>query len=161
LTVFIEVSIKPECTPAKNRAIPGTDTDCNPSPLRVYSDVSTTKPRLRGTGVKKPVSKEEIRRDLQREVDSFLEQGGEVQNIPRGTSGKDPTEPPHYLNRRLFIEPKPARTRIPEVIAAIESRRKGKPHHSPVKKSRRTPQPRRKVIYDDFGEPLRKVWIEE
>lgn len=111
--------------------------------------------------MKKPVSKEEIRRELQREVESFLEQGGEVQNVPRGASGKNPTDPPHYLNRRLFIEPKPARTQIPEVIAAIESRRGEKPGRSPVKKSRRTPQPRPKVIYDDFGEPLRKIWIEE
>ncbi len=111
--------------------------------------------------MKKPVSKEDIRRELQREVDYFLEQGGSVERIPQGISGKNPQDPPLYLNRRLFIEPKSNRTHIPEVIAAIDARRKEKPQRSPSRKRSRTPQPRRKVIYDDFGEPLRKVWVDE
>jgi hypothetical protein len=111
--------------------------------------------------VKKPVSKEDIRRELQQEVDQFLEQGGSVENVPQGTSGKDPGDPPLYLNRRLFVEPRAERTHIPEVIAAIEARRKAKPRRGPQRKRSRTPQPRRKIIYDDFGEPLRKVWVDD
>ena len=111
--------------------------------------------------MKKPISKEDIRRELQREIDSFLEQGGRVENVPQGISGKDPGDPPLYLNRRLFIEPKSKRTHIPEVVAAIEARRREKPRRSPKRKRSRTPQPRRKIIYDDFGEPLRKVWVDE
>ncbi len=111
--------------------------------------------------LKKPVSKAEIRAQLERETKRFLEGGGEVDRIPRGISGKDPGEPPLFLNRRLFVEPRTQRTLVPEVVAAIEARRKEKFKRSPQRKRSRLPQPRRKVIYDDFGEPLRKVWVDE
>ena len=112
--------------------------------------------------LKKPVSKEELREELQRATDRFLQQGGRVKNIPQGISGKDPGEPPLFLNRRLFIEPRGKRTLVPEVVAAIEARRKDRLKRSsrPTKRSR-PPQPRRKVIYDDFGEPLRRVWVDD
>jgi hypothetical protein len=111
--------------------------------------------------VKKPVTKEEIRDELQRATDRFLQQGGEVKNVPRGISGKDPGEPPVFLNRRLFIEPRSKRTLVPEVVAAIEARRKEKPRRGPLPKRSRLPKPRRKTIYDDFGEPLRRVWVDD
>lgn len=111
--------------------------------------------------MKKPVSKEDVRAQLQRETERFLNRGGEVVNIPRGVSGKNPGDPPLFLNRRLFIEPPVPRTPIPEVIAAIEARRQLTPRRNQVRKRARLPQPRRKVIYDDFGEPLRRVWVEE
>jgi SutA RNAP-binding domain len=111
--------------------------------------------------LKKPVSKADTRAALQREVDRFLEKGGNVQTIPQGVSGKEPGDPPVFLNRRLFIEPKAPRTAVPEVVAAIEARRKAQVKRRPVKKRGRLPQPRRKIIYDDFGEPLRKVWVED
>ena len=53
------------------------------------------------------------------------------------------------------------RTLVPEVVAAIEERRKALLKRTPKGRRQRSPQPRRKVIYDDFGEPLRKVWIDE
>ena len=111
--------------------------------------------------MKKPVSKDDIRAELENATERFLQQGGNVENIPRGISGKDPGDPPLFLNRRLFIEPPAARTPVPEVIAAIESRRRLPPKRSLVRKRSRLPQPRRKIIYDDFGEPLRSVWVEE
>ena len=111
--------------------------------------------------MKKPVSKADESAKLQQEMERFLNRGGEVENIPRGVSGKDPGDPPLFLNRRLFVEPPLPRTPIPEVVAAIEARRRLKPRRGSVRKLSRLPQPRRKVIYDDFGEPLRKVWVEE
>ena len=111
--------------------------------------------------MKKPVSKSDIRDELQEEVDRFLQKGGNVENIPRGVSGKDPGDAPLFLNRTLFIEPKGTRTLVPEVVAAIEARRKQKNQRKPQRKTSRLPQRRRKVIYDDFGEPLRKVWVDE
>ncbi|MEM8562155.1 MAG: hypothetical protein AAGF57_07960 [Pseudomonadota bacterium] len=111
--------------------------------------------------MKKPVSKAEERARLQREVERFLNRGGQVENVPTGVSGKNPGDPPVFLNRRLFVEPATPRTPIPEVIAAIESRRGVKPNSRPTRKKNRLPQPKRKTIYDDFGEPLRRVWIEE
>ncbi len=110
--------------------------------------------------MKKPLSKADIREELVEETERFLKQGGCVHKIPRGISGKNPGEPPPFLNRRLFIEPKAPRTLVPEVVAAIEARRKEKYRTKPTPKSR-LPRPRRKIIYDDFGEPLRRVWIEE
>lgn len=111
--------------------------------------------------MKKPVSKADTRAALQLEVERFLERGGNVQDIPQGVSGKEPGDPPVFLNRRLFIEPKEPRTAVPEVVAAIEARRKARMQRRPAPKRRRLPQPRRKIIYDDFGEPLRKVWVED
>ena len=111
--------------------------------------------------LKKPVSKEDVRAELLQETERFLDRGGEVENIPRGVSGKNPGDPPLFLNRRLFIEPPAPRTPIPEVVAAIEARRGLTMRRRPVAKRSRLPQPRRKIIYDDFGEPLRRVWVEE
>lgn len=111
--------------------------------------------------MKKPVSKAQLREQLQRETERFLKRGGSVQDIPPGVSGKNPEDPPLFLNRRLFIEPREPRTQIPEVLAALDARRKVRQTRSPTRKRSRLPQPRRKIIYDDFGEPLRKVWVEE
>jgi SutA RNAP-binding domain len=110
--------------------------------------------------LKKPVSKADIRDELLEETERFLKKGGCVSEIPTGLSGKNPEDPPLFLNRRLFIEPKTTRTQIPEVVAAIEARRLEKFRKKPQPK-RRSPRPRRKIIYDDFGEPLRRVWTEE
>ena len=102
-----------------------------------------------------------MRAELERELEQFLQQGGQVENIPQGISGKNPGDAPLFLNRRLFIEPRGSRTPLPEVVAAIEARRKLKPRRGPQPRRKSLPQPRRKLIYDDFGEPLRKVWVDE
>jgi len=111
--------------------------------------------------LKKPPSKADIRDELQQETERFLQRGGHVENIPQGISGKDPGDAPLFLNRRLFLEPRTPRTLVPEVVAAIEARRKERFVRKPQRKRSRLPQPRRKTIYDDFGEPLRKVWVDE
>ena len=91
----------------------------------------------------------------------FLEKGGEVNEVPQGVSGNLPGDPPAFLNRRLFVEPKTTRTLVPEVIAAIEERRNRRTTRKPTRKSSRLAQPRKRVIYDDFGEPLRRVWTDD
>jgi hypothetical protein len=111
--------------------------------------------------LKKPVSKEDVRAELQQQTERFLSRGGEVKNIPTGVSGKNPGDPPLFLNRRLFVEPPLPRTPIPEVIAAIEARRALQPRRQNLRKRSRLPRPRRKIIYDDFGEPLRRLWVDE
>jgi len=110
--------------------------------------------------LKKPVSKADLRDELLEETERFLKKGGSVNEIPTGISGTNPGDPPVFLNRRLFIEPTTKRTLVPEVVAAIEARRLEKYRKKPQPK-RRLPRPRRKIIYDDFGEPLRRVWTEE
>jgi hypothetical protein len=110
--------------------------------------------------LKKLDSKDDIRNQLLQETDRFLAQGGNVNKIPQGISGKNAEDPPLFLNRRLFVEPKASRTPVPEVVAAIEARRREKYRRKPPLR-RKVPSPRRKVIYDDFGEPLRRIWLEE
>lgn len=111
--------------------------------------------------MKKSVSKADIREQLQQETEHFLRRGGEVKEIPLGESGKNPDDPPLFLNRRLFVEPRTERTLVPEVVAAIEARRLEKRNRKPQRSTRRSPRRQRKILYDDFGEPLRQVWVEE
>ncbi len=111
--------------------------------------------------MKKIISKAEIRVDLEREVTLFLDKGGQVEEIPQGRSGQDGNYSLMPPSRRLFIEPSTARTPIPEVVAAIEARRKTTLKRSPTPKRTRLPRRRQKTIYDDFGEPLRRIWVDE
>jgi hypothetical protein len=111
--------------------------------------------------LEKALSKADIRAALERETQRYLREGGSVQAVPRGASGKDPGDAPLFLNRRLFTEPPTSRTLVPEVVAAIEERRKAMLKRTPTRKRSRLPKPRRKTIYDDFGEPLRQIWVEE
>ena len=94
-------------------------------------------------------------------MERYLKKGGEVENIARGISGKDPQDPLTYLNRTTFSEPRTSRTPVPEVVAAIEARRLARLKRKPAPKRSRAPQQIRKTIYDDFGEPVRTVWVEE
>ena len=110
--------------------------------------------------LKKLTTKTDIRNELFAETERFLKGGGAVNKIAQGISGKDPGDPAVFLNRTLFAEPKAPRTPVPEVVAAIEARRLRKVRHTSRYKSR-TASPKRKVIYDDFGEPVRRVWQEE
>jgi hypothetical protein len=109
--------------------------------------------------VKKLPTKADIRADMEQEMTRYLKRGGHVEKVPRGVSGRDEALPNLLPSRNLFIEPSIERTPVPEVIAAIESRR-GNKTKPPVKSKRRS-QRHRKTVYDDFGEPLRHVWVDE
>ena len=116
---------------------------------------------LRSRHVKKIISKAEIRAHMEREVTDFLDGGGLVKKIPQGISGREDGATMMMPSRNLFIEPSVERTPIPEVVAAIEARRKSALKRSPTPKTSRLPRRRQKTIYDDFGEPLRKVWVDD
>ena len=112
--------------------------------------------------VKKLPTKDEIRAQLEQETRRYLDAGGEVQEIPKGTSGADALTSPAFRSTALFNQPRTPRTFVPEVVAAIEARRNQarlKGRH--VRKRSRLPTPRRKTLYDDFGEPIRKVWVDD
>ncbi len=104
--------------------------------------------------VKKFPTKADLRIELQNQIDDYTRQGGEINQVPRGLSGR--TNPNESLQTPLFDGPKTNRTPIPEVVAALDSRQK-KPESKKIVEKKR----REKIIYDDFGEPLRKVWVEE
>ncbi|HEY5717477.1 MAG TPA: hypothetical protein VIS52_03225 [Motiliproteus sp.] len=100
-------------------------------------------------------TKAELRAELERHIDDYLAQGGAINEVPRGASGW--ATPLAATPDFAFERPKESRTPLPEVVASIEAR-KIKP--TPVAKSRRR-APRKKAIYDDFGELVRWVWVDE
>lgn len=110
----------------------------------------------------KPVSKKiqptktkaQIRNELSSEVERFLSSGGEVKSIPNGVSGNE-TNANIFGNATAF-EPKKDRTPVTDVIKEMEARKNSKKENkTPLKRG-----PRKKVITDDFGEPIRWVWEE-
>lgn len=107
--------------------------------------------------MKRPVTKAEIRRDMEKQIADFLKKGGTVSEVERGISGRHNNEPLPPDNRNFQSQPKVGRTYVPEVIAALDARRK--PSTEKPKAVKR--KPRKKLIYDDFGEPLRWEWVEE
>lgn len=105
--------------------------------------------------VKKPPNKKDVRKDLEKQVEEYLREGGEIKSVDRGISGYERNKPwSHPFQAAPAEEPKKERTPVPEVVAAIEARR----HKAPPKPKRH--RPRKKWIYDDFGEPVRWVWEE-
>ncbi|MCK0153190.1 hypothetical protein MWU49_05730 [Alcanivorax sp. S6407] len=84
----------------------------------------------------------------------FLEKGGSIKEVPSGVSGADAVSGKGHQTV-LFNGPRqPSRTDLSQVAATIDARK-----HKP-KRQRLNPRPQRKLLYDDFGEPLRWVWQE-
>lgn len=96
-------------------------------------------------------TKREIRQQMNNEVDQYLNKGGEVREFQRGESG--------LINGKIddrssgFEQGKQKRTPLLDELKAVDERKK---LETPAKSNR----PRKKIIYDDFGEPVREVWIE-
>lgn len=101
--------------------------------------------------MKPPKNKATIRQELQQGVDTFLNSGGEIQEIQRGISGRELGD--NINNRIPLNQEKQSRTPLTDEINALDARKqKSKP--TPTRKK----QPQKKIIYDDFGEPLREIW---
>lgn len=105
-------------------------------------------------------TKASLRKELEQAMQQFLHSGGEVNNVPSGTSAWQPgTRPPP--SNPLFTEPRAERTPLNDVVATLEARREEqRGRRKPASKTRRTRR-RRQTIYDDFGEPLRHIWIDD
>jgi hypothetical protein len=98
-------------------------------------------------------TRRELHSELQQQIDNFLAVGGSVNEVPRGLSGRPLANAP--LIGLFEGQKQEDRTPLPEVVAAIEARKK--PHST----SRHKPRPKKKIILDDFGQPLRWEWVEE
>ncbi|WP_432696152.1 hypothetical protein ACQUQP_16625 [Marinobacterium sp. YM272] len=100
-------------------------------------------------------SKADIRKELERQIQDYVRDGGEIQHVRQGESGVEDGaafQPP-------FSDGRPVQTRTPalDVLATIDARRKqSKQKTKPAPRQK----PRKKIIYDDFGEPLREVWVD-
>lgn len=101
-------------------------------------------------------SKKSIRGDIQRKTEEFLSRGGEIKKHECGETG-EPADKPR--DRSVFVsnQPRQTRTYINDVVSAVDSRKKKSVKSKPKPTAKRQ---RKKVIYDDFGEPLREVWID-
>jgi hypothetical protein len=109
--------------------------------------------------VKNPIPKENLRNEIEDQVRAFLERGGAVRSVAPGTSGRDGVDAPVSTFRSFAPRPREERTYVPEVVAAIEARRR-KPKQ-PKKPARSKPVLVKKAVYDDFGEPVRWEWVEQ
>ena len=95
-----------------------------------------------------------IHQQMQQEISQFFEQGGEVHEFERGESA--------LINGKLddrssgFGQGRKKRTPLNDELKAVDERKKS-PAPPVVQKVRR---PYKKIIYDDFGEPIREVWVE-
>ena len=109
--------------------------------------------------IRKPPSKAQQREELERQMREFLSSGHAVQEIPRGVSSRDTAEGPLPRERWQMDNTKSEWTYIPEVVEALEKRKlEGQKKPRPPGSKKR---PRKRLIYDDFGEPLRWVWVDE
>lgn len=109
--------------------------------------------------MKKPPTKKEIRSEIAAQTEAFLRSGGNVNQVENGVSGRENADGPLTSRAMIFDQPRTSRTFVPEVVAAIDARQKSL-HKNPSKtrKGRSNSVGRKKMIYDDFGEPLRWVW---
>jgi len=99
-------------------------------------------------------TKREIRQELEDEVSRFLEKGGAIEDVKQGVSGKESSVNIH--SRTPFNQEAQTYTPLTDTINALDAR-KQKPASPPPSVPRK---PRKKIIYDDFGDPLREVWEE-
>ncbi|GLS25066.1 hypothetical protein [Marinibactrum halimedae] len=103
--------------------------------------------------MKKLKTKAETRAELEADMDRFLSKGGKVDTFSPGISGHEIGVNPFQaipLQRQ-----QQNRTLVNDAIAAIEARRKTP---RSVKSKPSPSKPKRRLITDDFGQPLRWVW---
>ena len=101
-------------------------------------------------------SKRILRQDILRKTEEYLSRGGEIKKYRAGESAERadiPRKKAEFVGLKLSNQ-----SDLNEVILAIDER-KANLRNPPSVLPRSTS--RKKVIYDDFGEPLREVWIEK
>ena len=96
-------------------------------------------------------TKKELRSELEKMTQDFLARGGEVLECQRGASGRDINEP---LPAPPIEKSQQTRTPVNHIVETLERRKQPKNKLKPLKKSR----PKKILITDDFGEPVRWIW---
>ncbi len=106
--------------------------------------------------MKRHPTKAEQRAELSAQIEAYLNQGGQIEQVQMGATGLIDGK---YSNRSLgFERPRQERTPVADLLSTIDARRR---QQGPAPSSRQPKRSRKKVIYDDFGEPLRWVWVED
>lgn len=102
-------------------------------------------------------SKSSMRDELRKKTEEFLKRGGEIKQHNQGETG-EPADKPRARSVFVSGEPRQTRTYINDVVSALDNRKKKK---TPAKAAKVSKRPKKKIIYDDFGEPVREVWTDE
>lgn len=97
------------------------------------------------------ITKAQMREQLEQAMAEYHTKGGEVKDVPRGLSGM--TDNVNIFAQGFSRSHQQARTPVSEAVKALEARK-----HPEKPKNRR---PKRVLIKDDFGEPLRWVWEDQ
>jgi hypothetical protein len=103
--------------------------------------------------IQKLKTKKEVREEMEREISQYLTGGGAIDEIQQGISGRENNS---NLNQTTpFIEgEKKTRTPLTDEIKSLEERKNKKK----ITSSSQVHRPKKRIIYDDFGEPIREVW---
>ena len=109
--------------------------------------------------MKKPITKDQIRRRLEHQTKAFVNAGGEINAIEPGLSGIDEAITP--IRTPVFSKPAESRTPLTDVVKALDERRREKLKRTPKKVRTRTTSRKKQIVYDDFGEPLRVIWRDD
>ena len=104
--------------------------------------------------IKRP-TKTEIRNSLAAQVNEYLNQGGQIKQFDQGDSSL--VDGKYDRNQFVYGLPKQQRTPISETLNVIDNRKK---QRLTVPSTRPRLRRVKKTIYDDFGEPLREVWVD-
>ncbi|MBQ0757462.1 MAG: hypothetical protein KBT66_06630 [Amphritea sp.] len=98
-------------------------------------------------------TKAELRQQLQQETQAFLKKGGAVAEVETGATGLVNGS---YRNAGFILNPqRQERTPLNGVLAQIDARKSERTQRAVA--AQKTTRQRKKVIYDDFGEPLRII----
>lgn len=105
-------------------------------------------------------SKRQIREQLNSDVEAFIQSGGEMRQIEKGMSGLG-----HQTEAPLAFDQKKERTPVDDVLKNIDSKREQLKEERRLKSRYNNStavttshRAKKKIIYDDFGEPLRVIW---
>ena len=104
--------------------------------------------------IKRP-SKSDIRTLLDNQIHDYLNRGGKIQEYSQGDSSL--VDGRYDRNQFIHGMPKQNRTPVSDTLKIIDQRKTS--HPAPLHK--RNPGRVKKMIYDDFGEPLREVWTDK
>lgn len=99
------------------------------------------------------------RERIRRQTEEYLARGGRIHRVPSGTSGEDPAR--RRPASSVFSGQRQARTEVPEVVASIEARKQALRRRPKATRKRLSRAPRKRLVYDDFGEPLRWEWVND
>src|SRR5688572_16675334 len=93
--------------------------------------------------IKPTKTRRQLHQELEQQVQEYLHKGGHVNEVPRGLSGRPDANGP--LISIFDGSSQEDRTPLPDVVAAIEARKKPQ-----LAQKLKKPRPRKKVILDDF-----------